>query len=90
MIRSILMDESLKKSKYPSIDFDFDELSTIDDSAFDAIEDTLRNRMPRRRIITSHAQHRQMEHMHLLRTAHQHIANTRNKVHHNIIGNAIF
>jgi hypothetical protein len=37
------MDESLKKSKYPSIDFDFDELSTIDDSAFDAIEDTLRN-----------------------------------------------
>lgn len=37
------MDESLQKSKYPSIDFDFDELSTIDDSAFDAIEDTLRN-----------------------------------------------
>lgn len=37
------MDESLKKSEYPSIDFEFDELSTIDDSAFDAIENTLRD-----------------------------------------------
>lgn len=37
------MNDSLKKSKYPSIDFDFDELSTVDDSVFDAIEDTLRN-----------------------------------------------
>ena len=36
------MDESLKKSEYPSIDFEFDELST-NDSAFDAIENTLRD-----------------------------------------------
>ena len=37
------MDESIKKTKYTSIDFDFDELSTIDSSALDAVEDTLRD-----------------------------------------------
>ena len=37
------MDESIKKTKYTSIEFDFDELSTIDSSALDAVEDTLRD-----------------------------------------------
>ena len=37
------MDESIKKSAYPNINLDFDDLSTVDESAFDAIEDTLRN-----------------------------------------------
>ena len=45
--------------------------------------------MPRRRIITAHAQHRQMKHMHLLRTAHQHVADARHKVHHNTLLHAI-
>lgn len=37
------MDEKIKKNEYPSIDFDFDELGTIDDSAFNVVEDVLRN-----------------------------------------------
>jgi len=37
------MDKKIIKTDYPSIDFDFDEFSIIDDSAFDAVEDTLRN-----------------------------------------------
>lgn len=37
------MDEKIMKNANLSIDFDFEELSTINDSAFDAVEDTLRN-----------------------------------------------
>lgn len=37
------MDESIKKSAYPSINLEFDELNTMDDGAFDAVEETLCN-----------------------------------------------
>ena len=36
------MDVEIIKANHPNINFDFEELSTIDDSAFDAVEDTLR------------------------------------------------
>jgi hypothetical protein len=38
-----MMDGLHNKNEYPNIEFDFEELSAIQDSAFDAVEDTLRN-----------------------------------------------
>jgi hypothetical protein len=41
--KDILMDDKIKEIKYPSIDPDFEELSTNIDSSIDAVADTLRN-----------------------------------------------